>query len=91
MNAEQNVLKAKDAPDLGSSDWADPFRLSDPLDEAERMIQASAAAYASDKLAPRVIAASAHEVTDPDIIAEMAQVGQLRGHSPEAACDYASR
>lgn len=39
MNAETPILKAKDAPDLGSFDWADPFRLSQQLTEDERMIQ----------------------------------------------------
>jgi glutaryl-CoA dehydrogenase len=83
MNAEQNVLKAKDAPDLGSFDWADPFRLSDQLNEDERMIQASAAAYASEKLAPRVIDAFANEVTDPSIFAEMGEMGLLGVTLPE--------
>ena len=83
MNAEQNVLKAKDAPDLGSFDWADPFRLSDQLSEDERMIQASAAAYASEKLAPRVIDAFANEVTDPSIFAEMGEMGLLGVTLPE--------
>lgn len=49
MSAEQNGLKAKDKPDLGSFDWVDAFRLSGQLSEDERMIQASAAAYASEK------------------------------------------
>ncbi|MFT5785379.1 MAG: glutaryl-CoA dehydrogenase [Ascidiaceihabitans sp.] len=83
MNAEPNILKAKDAPDLGSFDWADPFRLSDQLNEDERMIQASAAAYASEKLAPRVIDAFANEVTDPSIFAEMGEMGLLGVTLPE--------
>lgn len=83
MNAEPNILKAKDAPDLGSFDWADPFRLSDQLNEDERMIQASAAAYASEKLAPRVIEAFANEVTDPSIFAEMGEMGLLGVTLPE--------
>ena len=83
MNAGPNILKAKDAPDLGSFDWADPFRLSDQLNEDERMIQASAAAYASEKLAPRVIDAFANEVTDPSIFAEMGEMGLLGVTLPE--------
>ena len=70
MNVEAKVLKAKDAPDLGAFDWADPFRLSDQLSEDERMIQASAQAYATEKLAPRVINAFANEETDPSIFRE---------------------
>jgi glutaryl-CoA dehydrogenase len=83
MNVEQKVLKAKDAPDLGNFDWADPFRLSDQLNEDERMIQASAAAYANEKLAPRIIDAFANEVTDPDIFAEMGEMGLLGVTLPE--------
>lgn len=83
MNAELKVLKAKDAPDLGSFDWADPFRLSGQLNEDERMIQASAAAYASEKLAPRIIDAFANEVTDPSIFAEMGEMGLLGVTLPE--------
>ena len=83
MNAEAKILKAKDAPDLGSFDWADPFRLSDQLSEDERMIQASAAAYAQEKLAPRVIDAFADETTDPDIFREMGDMGLLGVTLPE--------
>ncbi len=83
MNVEQKVLKAKDAPDLGSFDWADPFRLSDQLSEDERMIQSSAAAYANEKLVPRIIDAYANEVTDPGIFAEMGEMGLLGVTLPE--------
>lgn len=83
MNAETPVLKAKDAPDLGSFDWSDPFRLSSQLSEDERMIQASAAAYAAEKLVPRVIDAFANEVTDPSIFAEMGEMGLLGVTLPE--------
>ena len=84
MNVEAKILKPKDAPDLGSFDWADPFRLSAQLTEDERMIQASAAAYASEKLAPRVVEAFADEVTDPDIFREMGEMGLLGVTLPEA-------
>ncbi|MEP1962233.1 acyl-CoA dehydrogenase [Tateyamaria sp.] len=83
MNAEAKILKAKDAPDLGSFDWADPFRLSAQLSEDERMIQASAAAYAGEKLAPRVIEAFAEETTDPEIFREMGEMGLLGVTLPE--------
>ncbi|MEO9575434.1 MAG: acyl-CoA dehydrogenase [Tateyamaria sp.] len=83
MNAEAKILKAKDAPDLGSFDWADPFRLSEQLSEDERMIQASAAAYAQEKLAPRVVQAFAEETSDPDIFREMGEMGLLGVTLPE--------
>jgi glutaryl-CoA dehydrogenase len=83
MNVEAKVLKAKDAPDLGAFDWADPFRLSDQLSEDERMIQASAQAYATEKLAPRVINAFANEETDPSIFREMGEMGLLGITLPE--------
>ncbi|MCR8826225.1 acyl-CoA dehydrogenase [Pseudosulfitobacter koreensis] len=83
MNAETPILKAKDAPDLGSFDWADPFRLSQQLTEDERMIQDSAAAYAREKLAPRIIDAFAHETSDKSIFAEMGDMGLLGVTLPE--------
>ncbi len=83
MNVETKILKAKDAPDLGSFDWADPLRLSEQLSEDERMIQASAKAYADEKLAPRVIDAFANETTDPDIFREMGEMGFLGVTVPE--------
>ncbi len=83
MNAEAPILKAKDAPDLGSFDWADPFRLADQLTEDERMIQQSARAYAQEKLQPRVIEAFANESTDPTIFKEMGDMGLLGVTTPE--------
>ena len=83
MNAEAPILKAKDAPDLGNFDWADPFRLSDQLSEDERMIQESARAYAQEKLQPRIIEAFANEETDPGIFREMGDMGLLGVTVPE--------
>ena len=83
MSTELPVLKAKDAPDMGSFDWADPFRLVDQLTEDERMIQQSARAYAQEKLQPRVIDAFAHETTDPSIFREMGDMGLLGVTVPE--------
>ncbi|MEP6020884.1 MAG: acyl-CoA dehydrogenase [Paracoccaceae bacterium] len=77
------MLKAKDAPDLGAFNWEDPLRLSDQLQEDERMIQSAAASYASEKLAPRVIDAYANEQTDPDIFREMGEMGLLGITLPE--------
>ena len=83
MNAEAPVLRAKDAPDLGTFDWSDPFRLSDQLSEDERMIQDSARAYAQEKLQPRVIDALANEKTDAGIFKEMGEMGLMGITIPE--------
>ena len=83
MSTELPVLKAKDAPDMGSFDWADAFRLNEQLTEDERMIQQSARAYAQEKLQPRVIDAFANETTDPAIFREMGDMGLLGVTVPE--------
>ena len=76
-------LKAKDAPDLGSFDWDDPFYLNDQLSEEERMIGDSARAYASEKLAPRAVDAFAEETVAPEIFREMGEMGLLGTTIPE--------
>ncbi|MEO9651422.1 MAG: acyl-CoA dehydrogenase [Roseobacter sp.] len=83
MNTESPILKSKDAPDLGSFDWVDPLRLSDQLDEDERMIKDSAAAYAQEKLQPRVIQAFEDETVDAGIFREMGDMGLLGITLPE--------
>ncbi len=78
MNApEKPMLRAKDAPDLGSFDWQDPFRLSDQLTEDERMLADAARAFAADRLAPRITRAYRDEAADPAIFAEMGEMGLL--------------
>ena len=77
------MIKAKDAPDLSSFDWEDPFRLANQLTEDERMLADAARAFAQDKLAPRVIRAYAEEKTDPGIFAEMGEAGLLGITVPE--------
>ena len=83
MSHDHPKLRAKDAPDLGGFDWADPLRLNDQLSEDERMIADSARAYADEKLAPRVIDAFANEETDPAIFREMGEMGLLGTTIPE--------
>ena len=83
MNAEAPILKAKDAPDLGSFEWSDPLRLNDQLEEDERMIMESARSYAQEKLQPRVIKAFENEETDPGIFREMGDMGLLGVTVPE--------
>ena len=76
-------LKAKDAPDLGSFDWADPFYLNDQLTEEERLMGESARSYAQDKLQPRVIDAYRDEVSAPELFKEMGDMGLLGSTIPE--------
>ena len=64
--------------------WEDPFLLDDQLTEDERMIRDSAAAFAAEKLSPRVEAAYLEEKTDPAIFREMGAAGLLGITVPEA-------
>ncbi|OCW58009.1 acyl-CoA dehydrogenase [Hoeflea olei] len=64
--------------------WDDPFLLADQLTEEERMIADAAAAFAADKLMPRVSDAYLNEVTDREIFSEMGQAGLLGVTVPEA-------
>jgi len=68
---------------MGAFDWADPFLIDDQLHDDERMIRDTAAAYAQDKLAPRIINAFANETTDPEIFREMGELGLLGPTIPE--------
>jgi len=63
--------------------WNDPFLLEDQLGEDERMIRDAAAAFAADKLAPRVQDAYMEEKTDPAIFREMGDAGLLGITIPE--------
>ena len=63
--------------------WSDPFLLDSQLEEDERMIRDAAAAFAADKLAPRVEDAYLNEETDPGIFAEMGEAGLLGVTVPE--------
>jgi glutaryl-CoA dehydrogenase len=57
--------------------WQDPLLLDGQLTDDERMVRDAAAAYAQDKLAPRVLEAFRHEKTDPAIFREMGELGLL--------------
>ena len=57
--------------------WSDPFLIESQLSEDERMIRDAAAAFAADKLAPRVEQAYLEEKTDPAIFREMGDAGLL--------------
>jgi len=66
-----------------SFNWQDPFLLEQQLTDDERAIQAAAAAYCQDKLAPRVLEAFRKEQTDPNIFREMGALGLLGPTIPE--------
>ncbi|MFZ8880160.1 MAG: acyl-CoA dehydrogenase [Paracoccaceae bacterium] len=80
---DKPMLKAKDAPDLSSYDWADPFMLEDQLTEDERMTRDSARAFAQEKLQPRVINAYREEEVAPEIFRQMGDMGLLGITVPE--------
>ncbi len=77
-------LAPQSRPELSSFNWEDPFLLNDQLSEDERMVRDSAAAYAAEKLMPRIEDAFASEETDPAIFAEMGEMGLLGITVPEA-------
>jgi len=60
-----------------SFDWQDAFRLDDQLTEEERLVRDTAAAYAADKLLPRVTGAYLDETFDRAIMTEMGELGLL--------------
>ncbi|MFS8044411.1 acyl-CoA dehydrogenase [Rhizobium sp. BR 314] len=66
-------------------DWADPFRLTEQLNDDERMVLETAHSYAQEKLAPRVLEAFRNEQTDPTIFREMGELGLL---GPTIAPEY---
>ncbi len=63
--------------------WDDPLLLDAELTEEERMVRDAAAAYAQDKLMPRILEAFRHEKSDPSIFPEMGALGLLGATLPE--------
>ncbi|AIY41163.1 Glutaryl-CoA dehydrogenase [Collimonas arenae] len=63
--------------------WDDPLLLEQQLSSEERMARDSAAAYARDKLAPRVLLSFRNERTDAGIFREMGALGLLGATIPE--------
>ena len=63
--------------------WSDPLLLDQQLTDDERMVRDAAAAYAQDKLQPRVTEAFRNEHTDPAIFREMGELGLLGPTIPE--------
>ncbi|MEM9047871.1 MAG: acyl-CoA dehydrogenase [Pseudomonadota bacterium] len=82
MNAP--MLKPKEKPELDRFDWEDPFRLTDQLTQDERMLAEGAHSYAQDKLLPRVETAYLDETVEPEIFAQMGEMGLLGVTVPEA-------
>jgi glutaryl-CoA dehydrogenase len=83
MNVSTPTLRAKDAPNLDTFDWEDPFRLGDQLTEEERMIADSARSFAESALQPRVIDAYREERVEPELFREMGEMGLLGTTIPE--------
>jgi glutaryl-CoA dehydrogenase len=71
------------AADKNAFVWDDPFLLEDQLSEDERMIRNAAAAFAADRLMPRIEQAYMEEKTDPAIFREMGEAGLLGVTVPE--------
>ncbi|MER8862200.1 acyl-CoA dehydrogenase [Mesorhizobium sp. M0751] len=63
--------------------WDDPFLIEDQLSEDERMVRDGAAAFAADKLAPKIEEAYLEEKTDAGIFREMGEAGLLGITIPE--------
>ncbi|MBS0319204.1 MAG: acyl-CoA dehydrogenase [Proteobacteria bacterium] len=57
--------------------WDDPLLLEAQLTEEERMVAATARAYAEDRLLPRVTQAFRNETVDASVFPEMGQLGLL--------------
>jgi glutaryl-CoA dehydrogenase len=79
----KDIAAMGQGPGLAAFDWADPLRLEDQLGEEERMIAASARAFAEAELAPRVREAYASEVDAPELFPLMGQAGLLGATVPE--------
>jgi glutaryl-CoA dehydrogenase len=62
--------------------WDDPLLLDDQLTEEERLVRATAHAYAQEKLQPRVLGAFRNETIDPSIFREMGALGLLGATLP---------
>ncbi len=77
-------LKPKEQPGLAPFNWQDAFNFDAQLSEEEGLIRDSARAFAEQNLAPRVVEAYRDEHLDPEIFAEMGQMGLLGSTLPEA-------
>ncbi|MBZ9794893.1 acyl-CoA dehydrogenase [Mesorhizobium sp. ES1-4] len=71
------------AADKNAFVWEDPFLIEDQLSEDERMVRDGAAAFAADKLVPRIEEAYLNETFDTAIFREMGEAGLLGITIPE--------
>jgi glutaryl-CoA dehydrogenase len=71
------------AADKNAFVWEDPFLIENQLSEDERMVRDGAAAFAADKLAPKIEEAYLEEKTDTGIFREMGEAGLLGITIPE--------
>jgi glutaryl-CoA dehydrogenase len=77
MSSSQALRAEAAKPVQAAFLWDDPFRLEDQLTEDERLIQATARAYAQDQLMPRIQRANREELIERAIITEMGELGLL--------------
>jgi glutaryl-CoA dehydrogenase len=71
------ALRAEAPPARATFVWDDPLRFEEQLSEDERLIQATARAYAQDRLMPRIQRANREELIEREIITEMGELGLL--------------
>ena len=61
----------------GGFQWDDPFLIESELSAEEKLMRDSARAYASEKLAPRILMSNRNETFDVSVMKEMAELGFL--------------
>ena len=69
--------KSFNGPELGPFDWSDPLRLDLQLTSEEQALRAATAAFAAEKLQPRIKNAFSQERIEPEIFQEMGHMGLL--------------
>ena len=81
MNKQATPKPASDT--ATAFDWRDPFFLDDQLEEDERMIRDTAAAFAETELRHRIEDMYMNETADPEIFRLMGDTGLLGVTIPE--------
>jgi glutaryl-CoA dehydrogenase len=80
---QDSIQEIRIMADAAQFHWEDPLLLDQQLTEEERMVRDASAAYAQDRLQPRVLEAFRHEKTDIEIFREMGELGLLGPTIPE--------
>jgi glutaryl-CoA dehydrogenase len=70
-------MENENLPRERAFDWSDPLLVCDQLSEDERLIGATATAFAQEKLLPRIVGAYDSGATDTSIFREMGELGLL--------------